>query len=102
MFLVQMLLPLFDNAGAAFPPETFRHVQDELTQAWGGVTAYTRSPAQGRWKEQGDRVAHDEVLIFEVMVESLDRAWWSRYRSELERRFAQQAMVMRAMAVEVL
>lgn len=102
MFLVQLLLPLTDNAGAPFPATSYRAVADELTQRFGGVTAYTRAPAEGRWKEGGARVAHDEILIVEVMVDTLDRTWWGRYRTDLERRFAQDALVVRAHAIESL
>ena len=44
----------------------------------------------------------DELVLYEVMVESLDRAWWSGYRSELERRFRQERVVVRALGAEML
>jgi len=103
MTLVQILLPLFDNAGEAFPAAHFRRVRDELTQAFGGMTAYTRAPAEGRWKEHdAGRVQHDEIVIFEVMVPRVDAAWWRRYRKELEQRFAQDAIVVRAQTMRLL
>ena len=104
MFLVQLLLPLTDNAGAPFPNTAYCAVADELTHRFGGVTAYTRAPAEGRWKEEGpkEREAHDEILIMEVMVHDLDRTWWQGYRRDLEARFAQDALVVRAHAIETL
>ena len=42
------------------------------------------------------------MLLFEVMVERLDRTWWSGYRVELERRFRQERIVVRALGVEML
>jgi len=48
------------------------------------------------------RVAHDDVAVFEVMTGDLDRAWWDTYRRELERRFRQDKIVVRAVAHEVL
>ena len=38
----------------------------------------------------------------EVMVESLERAWWAEYRSTLERRFEQRELVVRAFEIEHL
>jgi len=44
----------------------------------------------------------DEIVIFEVMTETLDRDWWSEYRLELERRFRQREIVVRAQTIEQL
>ena len=51
----------------------------------------------GRSEESRDR-----VCIFEVMAEELDRAWWREYREELERRFRQEKVVVRASEFEEL
>jgi hypothetical protein len=101
MFLVQFLLPLYDNSGQRFGTDRFAAVTDELTDRHGGVTAYTRSPARGSWKEGGE-VDRDDVVMFEVMVDGLDRAWWTEYRKKLEQRFSQEEIVVRATAFERL
>jgi hypothetical protein len=41
-------------------------------------------------------------VVLEVMTETLDRAWWSDYRRELERLFRQDHMVVRAQGYEAL
>ena len=102
MFLVQLLLPLYDNAGQRVPRERFAQLRDELTSKYGGVTAFFRSPAQGTGKEEGGAVDLDEIVMCEVMVESLDRAWWSEYRKELEQRFGQRELIARALQIERL
>ena len=102
MHLVQFLLPLYDNSGQRFANARFVQVTDELTDRYGGVTAYLRSPAQGSWRERGGAVDRDEVVMFEVMVDDLDRAWWAQYRKTLEQRFAQDELVVRASALERL
>jgi hypothetical protein len=102
MYLVQLLLPLYDNAGRRVPHECFAAVRDELTESFGGVTAYLRSPAQGTWKPEGGTVDRDEVVMCEVMVGELDREWWCAYRSRLEERFGQQELMVRATAVDRL
>ena len=102
-FLVQLLLPLYGNSGGRLPDALFAQVMEELTDRHGGVTAYVRSPAEGSWKEGGgETVEKDEVVMFEVMIDHLDRAWWSCYRETLEQRFDQEELVVRATAMERL
>lgn len=104
MHLVQLLLPLYDPAGQAFPQPMFRAVREELLERFGGLTAYTRAPAKGLWKEDDDApVAKDDIVVYEVMADApLDRGWWSDYRKNLEGRFAQDALVIRAQEIELL
>ena len=101
MHLVQILLPLADNEGRRFPPEAYGRVRGELADRYGGITSFTRAPAEGMWKE-GGHTNRDDIVVFEVMTRDLDRAWWERYRAELERRFEQEAIVVRAIRVEML
>lgn len=97
MYLIQVLLPLYDNDANPIPPGRFQQVRDELAARYGGLTVYSRSPAEGLWQEDtGGRPVHDELILFEVMTEQLDQPWWSAYRRELEQRFAQEEIVVRA------
>jgi hypothetical protein len=102
MHLVQLLLPLYDNDGRPFEKSMYDRVRDELTESFGGVTAYRRSPAEGLWKEEGGAVARDPLVIYEVMTEELDRLWWKEYGSLLAGRFRQEEMMIRAIFVERL
>jgi hypothetical protein len=102
MHLVQILLPLYDNSGAAFPASHFRAVAAELTSAFGGLTAYTRAPAEGLWKEDGTGTKHDEIVVYEVMTDDLDESWWKDFRRRLERRFAQDSLVVRTQETRLL
>ncbi|MGO4572265.1 hypothetical protein [Microvirga sp. 2TAF3] len=101
MYLVQILLPLADNAGRRFKGTEYGRVRAELSERFGGITSFTRAPAEGMWKE-GGHTAHDDIVVFEVMARELDHPWWERYRAELERRFQQETIVMRALKVEML
>ena len=101
MHLVQLLLPLRDNAGRPFDAGHYAAVRGELTARFGGLTAYTRAPAEGVWEGHGGR-ARDDVVVYEVMTDQLDRSWWRGLRAALERRFAQDEIVVRAHAVERL
>lgn len=102
MHAIEILLPLGDNDGEPFGREMFARVREELVERFGGLTAFTRSPAEGLWDEGGGGRSRDEIVIFEVMAERLDRDWWSGYRAELEKRFRQDAIVVRAREVELL
>jgi hypothetical protein len=102
MHLVQMLLPLYDNNGTGFATALFDRVFEELTQKFGGVTTHQRAPAEGAWKPPGQAVNHDDLVLFEVMVAALDRAWWAGYRQVLEARFRQDKLLVRAIEVTEL
>ena len=101
MYLIQLLLPLYDNEGESFGQQVYDRVRDELTREFGGVTAFRSSPAEGVWKE-GGRVSRDAIVIFEVMTGELRRGWWTSYRAELESRFRQDKMIVRATSIEHL
>ena len=101
MHLIQILLPLYDNAGAPVPRELFAKVREELAGAFGGLTAFTRAPAEGLWKDGGE-TARDDIVIFEVMTDALDEGWWRSYRGELERRFRQEEILVRAQETQLL
>jgi len=101
MYLIQILLPLYDNEGRAFASDEFDRVRNEMAERFGGVTAFRRAPAEGVWKDGGE-VTRDQVVVFEVMADELERRWWSDYRAELERRFRQDKIVARATRYEEL
>lgn len=44
-------------------------------------------------------VGSDDIVVVEVMVGDLDKAWWARYRSNLEQRLNQKEIVVRAHAI---
>ena len=101
MHLIQILLPLYDNAGNTFGEELFGKVRGELTERFGGLTAFTRAPAQGLWQDEG-QTKRDDIVVFEVMAEELDAAWWRGYRKILEKEFRQDTIVIRAQTVGIL
>ena len=102
MHLVQILLPMYDADGKRFPHAMNDRVREELTERFGGLTAYVRSPAKGVWKEEEGRTVHDDIVVYEVMVGRLNRGWWEKYREELRGRFAQEDLVIRTHPIERL
>ena len=95
MKLVQILLPLRDNRGRKFDRALYAEVHDQLIKRFGGLTAYTRSPARGLWHSAG-ATKRDDMIIVEVMAKTFHRAWWKRYRRALERKFRQDEIVVRS------
>jgi hypothetical protein len=65
------------------------------------VTVFTRAPAEGETKAAGGKV-HDDIVVYEVMTEKIDRHWWKLYRESLERTFQQDEIVVRAIAFDKL
>jgi len=102
MHLIQILLPLYDNGGTPFPQEEFLRVRDELTERFGGITTFVRSPARGLWKGSPTTTVQDDIVIYEVMTEILDRMWWQGYRQELAERFRQEVLIVRSSEVQLL
>ena len=101
MHLVTILLPLNRNDGSPQPKALFERLRTELVDAFGGATFFARAPADGLWEEAG-KVERDEVVTVEVLVEKLDRDWWSGLRARLEAAFEQDEVLIRASAIERL
>jgi hypothetical protein len=101
MHLIEILLPVNDNDGRAFEASKFAAVRKQLTEKYGRVTAFTRAPAQGT-NDSGGKVQHDDIVIMEVMTDTLDQDWWAAYRQNLECEFAQDEIVIRAIAMTKL
>ena len=99
MHLVQLLLPLQDNNGRRFSASYFNQVRKELADRFGGVTAFVRSPAVGLWKESPDEVNRDEVVMFEVLTERLDKDWWAGFRKQLQTKFRQDEVLIWASSI---
>ncbi len=98
MHLVQILLPLRDNEGQPYSDAVFQALNHKLAQTFGGVTAFSRSPARGVWINNA-LAQRDDVMVVEVMTEVLDPGWWAALRGELERDLRQQEIVIRAHAI---
>jgi len=96
VYLVQLLLPIRDESGRRFPRELYDSLANELTDRFGGVTAYTRAPAAGLWEENSGRKVRDDVIIYEVMAAELHESWWKAMRNRLEKLFQQDELVVRA------
>ena len=96
MKLIEIFLPLTDNSGRKIAKSAFADTRRELIERFGGLTAYSRTPARGFLKEKG-KTTRDEIVVFEVMVKRIERRWWRDYRRTLEKRFKQEELVIRVL-----
>ena len=102
MYLIQLLLPTFDERRNRFDDRLFAQTRAELVERFGGVTAYLRSPAAGAWIAPGGAVERDEVVMVEVVAEELDAVWWRDYLKTLRVRFVQDEIHARAVPAQKL
>jgi hypothetical protein len=102
VYIIQLLLPLYTNEGEQLPKSLFEKVSVQLTEKFGGLTSFTRSPAVGLWKENEEKTVRDEIVIYEVMTDTLDTSWWQTYRNQLCTLFKQEEMVIRASSIHLL
>ena len=102
MYLVQIFLPLYNNAGKRFPKKLYGEVRNTLVARFGGLTVYSRAPASGLWEKKAGETIHDEMIIFEIMTKKLGASWWRKYRGSLEKRFEQDQVIVRAQTFQLL
>ena len=102
MYLVSYSSPSLTMTGGASPTANF----ERCATSWStvrrthGLHPFDRRRTVARRSERyGIR---DEIVVYEVMCETVDRAWWSNYRATLERRFRQDELVIRVQQVERL
>jgi inorganic pyrophosphatase len=100
--LIQIYLPLYSKDGKAFPGRSYDAIREELTEKFGGLTIYSRSPAKGLWKENEEKTVTDEILIFEVMSFGLEQEFWTSYRDKLEKKFQQEEILIRCSTITLV
>jgi hypothetical protein len=79
----------------------FKEINRSLTEKFGGVTGFSRSPAMGTWINN-DHEERDDAIVIEVMAQTSDRDWWLTFRKRLEITLRQAEIVVRSQAIERL
>ena len=103
MVLIQILLPVSaPSRDRNAMQKAFTLTREELVTAFGGVTAYSQSPAEGIWTAPEGSEQKDRMVMVEVVTSTLDHAWWQPYSKRLAERFAQDVIHIRALAVELI
>ena len=100
--LFQILLPLYDNEGEPFSDELYQAIRIELTERFGGLTAYSRSPATGLWKNGEDELTADKIIVYEVIADEVEKKFWKSFREILKAQFKQDDLIIRCTNIEVV
>jgi hypothetical protein len=99
MYLFQILLP--SSGGGSRRNAVLANLHRTLIEKFGGLTAYSRGPAKGKWLS-GGKVERDDIVILEVMTKAIDRQWWVKTRKALEHGLDQKQIVIRSQRIEQL
>ena len=100
--LIELFIPLLDANGNPFPEDWHRGISDQLNERFGGVTIYQRAPATGMWKQSKEHTETDKLVIFEVIADELELAYWKPFKKQLEEQFVQESILIRSSAVQIL
>ena len=100
MTLIQILLPTCTKNGKTLPHKVYTSIQKEIVARFGGLTAFTQSPAEGFWINTEERTERDAMIMVEVMVDVVDKEWWQAFRDRLETQLEQESIVIRAIEME--
>lgn len=92
--LIQLFLPLYDADGKVFPDEFYTSLNEQLTETFGGLTVYTRSPATGLWKGDDGKKVKDEILVYEVLTVQVDEGYWKEIKAGLQKKFLQKEILI--------
>jgi hypothetical protein len=95
---LKFFCPLRTTKGSVSMPGSMREVRQDLSRRFGGITTFTRAPAHGTSEARGE-IVHDDIVVFEVMTDTVDRPWWEAYRHRIEQSFARDEIVIRAVAI---
>lgn len=99
---IELFLPIRKPGGEPVDSAYIQALEHELSDRFGGVTAYVRSPARGRWQDRGGETRSDDIVILEVMTGAVDHRWWADLRQRLERDLEQEEVLVRAHAIRHL
>jgi hypothetical protein len=102
MYLIQILLPLYEKSGRKVSRALLRSTAKQLADEFGGLTTYTRAPAEGLWRRRGVKLDRNDVVVYEVMAQKVDLGFWSARRGKLEKELVQDAIVVRAIRAKRL
>lgn len=100
--LVQIFLPLTDNNGQPFTGDWYVNISRELNECFNGVTVYQHAPVTGLWKQEERSTVKDELIIFEVMADNMDLAFWEPLKKQLEQQFSQESILIRSFSIQIL
>lgn len=101
-YLVQLFLPLIDDNAKPYPSSHFESTKKELVKVFGGISVFGQLPVAGTWENGKGEQEKDKLIVFEVMTSVIDKAYWKALRKSLEKKFAQELVVIRSLSIGLL
>ena len=102
MYQIELYLPLYNNDKKAFPTSHYESVKQNLSDKFGGITMYSRTPVIGLWKESQESIVKDDLVIYEIISEKLDESFWQEYKFMLQSLFQQEAIIIKSSKIKLL
>ncbi len=102
MQLFQIFLPVYNTQKQIFPSHFYTSLATNLTEKFGGLTSYSRSTAEGLWKEENNNTVKDDIIIYEIMVESVEVEWWRNLKKRLIIQFEQEEIIVRYYPINLI
>lgn len=102
MHLIEIFLPVYGREGTRFPQKLYATTRDELVSRYGGLTAHSLTPVAGLWESDDGEIVRDDMIVYEVLAERVEKSWWQQYRKTLESRFDQTRLLVRSNEVSLL
>ena len=92
--LIQLVLPVYDLKGKRFPKRHYSQLHRKLTDKFGGLTVYDRSPANGFWKQGEGQTVKEKMIVYEVMAATVDLDFWHKLKASLLKKFEQDELLI--------
>jgi hypothetical protein len=96
----QILLPLYEKGGKRIGRPLFRATAKALAKEFG--RRYRIHPRAGGRTLRGSGFDGDDIVVYEVMADKADRAFWRTRRCDLQKAFGQDEIVVRAVPAKRL
>lgn len=87
------------RATASRSKDWFDRLCKGLTERFGEVTSFLRSPAEGFWSTEHS-LARENIAVLEVMTETFDETFWRVLRRRLEQDLSQEEIVIRCQEIQ--
>ncbi|MES2454784.1 MAG: inorganic diphosphatase [Bacteroidota bacterium] len=92
--LIQLVVPVYDPKGKRFPKRHYSQLHSQLTDKFGGLTVYRRSPAKGFWKQDEGQTVKEKILVYEVMAANVELDFWQKLKASLLKKFEQDELLI--------
>lgn len=80
----------------------YKSIRLELTERFGRLTAYSRSPATGLWKDDDEELTVDKLIVYEVIANDFEKKFWKSFKEILKAQLKQEDKIIRCTGIDVV